>query len=73
MTLRGTVQVNSEAIGAIAVLQNRSWLELYLPKEEEEEDDDQEFLGLGTRNRNSFVSLKAHRFMTRNKRRAVDL
>ena len=52
MTLRGTVQVNSEAIGAIAVLQNRSWLELYLPKEEEE-DDDQEFLGLGTRNRNS--------------------
>ena len=30
-------------------------------------------LGLGTRKRNSFVSLKAHRFMTRNKRRTVDL
>ena len=30
-------------------------------------------LGLGTRNRNSFVSLKAHRFMTRNKSRTVDL
>ena len=35
MTLRGTVQVNSKAIGAIAVLQNRSQLVLYLPKEEE--------------------------------------
>ena len=31
------------------------------------------YLGLGTRNRNSFVSLKAHRFMTRNKRRTIDL
>ena len=31
MTLRGTVQVNSEAIGAIAVPQNRSLLVLYLP------------------------------------------
>ena len=34
------MQVNSKDIGAIAVLQNRSQLELYLPKEEEEEEDD---------------------------------
>ena len=66
------MQVNSEVIGAIVVLQNLSKLELYLPKEEED-DEDQELLGLGTRNRNSFVSLKAHRFMTRNIRRTVDL
>ena len=33
------MQVNSKDIGAIAVIQNRSQLELYLPKEE---DDDQE-------------------------------
>ena len=46
MTLRGTVQVNSEAIGAIAVLQNLSQLVLNLPKEEED-DDDQEFFRTG--------------------------
>ena len=36
------MQVNSKDIGAIAVLQNRSQLELYLPKEEDDDDDDQE-------------------------------
>ena len=35
MTLKDNGQVNSEDIGAIAVIQNHSKLELYLPKEEE--------------------------------------
>ena len=35
------MQVNSEDIGAIAVIQNRS---LYLPKEEEDDDDDDQEL-----------------------------
>ena len=58
------MQVISEAIGAIAVLQNRSYTFRRRPRI---------FVGLGTRNKNSFVSLIAHHFMTPNKRRTVDL
>ena len=43
MTLKDNVLVNSEDIGAIAVLQNRLYVVLYFPKEEEEEDDQELF------------------------------
>ena len=32
MTLKGTVRMHSETIGTIAVFQNRSYLELYVPE-----------------------------------------
>ena len=60
MTLRGTVQVNSEAIGAIAVLRNRSYTFLRKNYYFRTGHEKQEFVCF-------------YRFMTRNKRRTVDL
>ena len=68
MTLRGTVQVNSEDIGAIAVVVCSSFLR------KKKKTTTKNYFGTGHEKKGiCLFSLKAHRFMTRNKRRAVDL
>ena len=76
MTLRGTVQLNSERLELLPffkIVRSSSYTFLRKKTTTTTTTTTKNFLGLGTRNRNSFVSLKAHRFMTRNKRRTVDI
>ena len=64
MTLKGTVQVNSEDFGAIAVIRSSSYT--FLRKKTTKNY-------FRTGHEKMVVSLKVYRFMTRNKRRTVDL